>query len=359
MANSFIEDLKSRYEGKGTFVEDTIENKRYMIKSSGTIVDVDRKKKKTRKIPMSVRKPVSPYVAFLKSPFKGRSPVMFFPYPAYVSEDKEDYGRVFFKHQNEMGALTMRFKIAESTNIYNAVVNACKAAGMHLVNERLMLKKRREAQGYGSSSESSDDESYKDEFENDYNLLFTGAVKEEALKSVRSYQKLSHFPHSYNIGRKDAMWRNIAEMQERFPEEYNFCPRTYVYPQDADDFDQIREEYRQNGETDRLWIFKPSASSCGKGIKIMTIDSEIPPIKRGFVISDYIANPHLIEGLKYDLRVYVLVTSVDPLVVYMYNDGLARFATDKFTLDESKFDNMFVHLTNYSIQKKSQTYTQN
>ena len=109
----------------------------------------------------------------------------------------------------------------------------------------------------------------------------------------------------------------------------------------------------------RLWIFKPSASSCGKGIKILSKESPIPESKKGFIISEYISNPHLIEGLKYDLRVYVLVTSYDPLVIYMYNDGLARFATEKFNLDEEDFENRFIHLTNYSIQKKSEVYQQN
>lgn len=59
------------------------------------------------------------------------------------------------------------------------------------------------------------------------------------------------------------------------------------------------------------------------------------------------------------MRVYVLVTSYDPLVIYMYEDGLARFATEKYTLDEEHFENRLVHLTNYSVQKKSETYTQN
>ena len=49
--------------------------------------------------------------------------------------------------------------------------------------------------------------------------------------------------------------------------------------------------------------------------------------------SKYISNPHLINGLKYDLRVYVLVTSFNPLKVYMYKDGLVRFATELYNND--------------------------
>ena len=64
-------------------------------------------------------------------------------------------------------------------------------------------------------------------------------------------------------------------------------------------------------------------------------------------------NPHLINGLKYDLRVYVLVTSFNPLTVYIYNDGLVRFATEKYNLDPNNINQKFVHLTNFSINKKN------
>ena len=73
------------------------------------------------------------------------------------------------------------------------------------------------------------------------------------------------------------------------------------------------------------------------------------------VVSKYIPNPLLINGHKFDLRIYVLVTSYDPLRVYVFKEGLARFATEGYTSVRSK-KNKFVHLTNYSINKKSQKY---
>ena len=64
-------------------------------------------------------------------------------------------------------------------------------------------------------------------------------------------------------------------------------------------------------------------------------------------------------GFKFDLRVYVAVTSYDPLVIYLYEEGLARFATVRYDQKVPKnLRNHCMHLTNYSVNKKSGDFVQ-
>lgn len=137
------------------------------------------------------------------------------------------------------------------------------------------------------------------------------------------------------------------------PKEYRICPETYIIPEDY-----RRLMIDRDNDPKALYILKPNASSCGKGIKIVG-PGDIIPKKAGNLLSKYVANPHLIEGLKYDLRIYVLVTSYEPLKIYLFKEGLVRFATEKYSTNPQSLKKRFIHLTNYSVNKKAEGYVKN
>jgi tubulin polyglutamylase TTLL6/13 len=68
----------------------------------------------------------------------------------------------------------------------------------------------------------------------------------------------------------------------------------------------------------------------------------------------------LIDGFKFDLRLYVLINGINPLRLYLYKDGLARFATVPYEAPSaSNLSNMFMHLTNYAINKDNAAFVKN
>ena len=73
-------------------------------------------------------------------------------------------------------------------------------------------------------------------------------------------------------------------------------------------------------------ISKPDQLSQGKGIFI-TNDIDSIGLEEPIVVQEYINTPFLIDGLKFDMRVYVLVTSCDPIKIFVHKEGLVRFAT--------------------------------
>lgn len=96
--------------------------------------------------------------------------------------------------------------------------------------------------------------------------------------------------------------------------------------------------------------------SQGKGI-IITNNPHKVLKNQSAIVSHYISNPLTVDKLKFDLRIYVALTSVAPLRIYMYEEGLVRFATVEYTQpteEGNTIKNRFIHLTNYSINKNNQ-----
>ncbi|XP_030065121.1 tubulin monoglutamylase TTLL4 [Microcaecilia unicolor] len=180
-------------------------------------------------------------------------------------------------------------------------------------------------------------------------------MKSPGFKTIREYQKLNHFPGSFQIGRKDRLWRNLSRMQARFgKKEFNFFPQSFILPQDV----KLLKKTWEEGGTRQKWIVKPPASARGIGIQVIHKWSQLPK-RRPLLVQRYLHKPYLISGSKFDLRIYVYVTSYDPLRIYVFTDGLVRFASCKYSSSTKTLNNKFMHLTNYSVNKKNTEYESN
>lgn len=101
---------------------------------------------------------------------------------------------------------------------------------------------------------------------------------------------------------------------------------------------------------------KPEASCQGKGIFLTTYIEEFSLSDR-YVVQEYIANPLLIDGLKFDFRIYVLITGCNPLRIFLHKEGLARFATKPYVNPTAtNLSKQKMHLTNYAINKNSKNF---
>ncbi|XP_012159709.1 tubulin polyglutamylase TTLL4 isoform X3 [Ceratitis capitata] len=190
----------------------------------------------------------------------------------------------------------------------------------------------------------------------DWMAVWEKHMKSPGFRTIRSHQKYNHMPGSFRIGRKDSMWRSIHNNMKKFgTKEFGFMQKSYVMP---DDLENLRQVWPKNASRLTKWIVKPPASARGTGIRIVNKWSQFPK-DRPLVVQKYIERPLLINDSKFDMRIYVVLTSINPLRIYMYKDGLARFASVKYSSELTTLDDRCMHLTNYSINKFSQNYSKN
>ena len=176
---------------------------------------------------------------------------------------------------------------------------------------------------------------------------------------VNKYQKINRYFNSFEYVSKSLLYNNYKKMSEIFPSDYNYMLETFSFPEEKKIINNKFKNYRfKNNQIDNdVWLIKPKLGSLGLGISIL---KNITDIKKECLITKYLINPHLIRGFKYDLRIHGLITSVKPLKIYLYNEGLVRLASEKY--DPKNKDNEFGFLTNLYINrrnKKKYIYSKN
>eukprot|EP01112_Ceratiomyxa_fruticulosa_P003050 TRINITY_DN13454_c0_g1_i1.p1 TRINITY_DN13454_c0_g1~~TRINITY_DN13454_c0_g1_i1.p1 ORF type:complete len:539 (-),score=87.54 TRINITY_DN13454_c0_g1_i1:523-2028(-) len=160
------------------------------------------------------------------------------------------------------------------------------------------------------------------------------------------FQRVNHIPKSSEITKKDNLQRNIRRMRSVCGPIYDFIPTTFALPTERVAF--VNEFSSQAEST--AWICKPRGLSRGRDIIVFNDLNDLKYTGH-CVVQRYIEHPLLVAGYKHDLRLYVLVASLDPLTIMLYNDGFARFSTKKYNMDN--LSDFYTHLTNCSINKEN------
>uniref|UniRef100_A0A3B4Z5U6 Tubulin tyrosine ligase like 2 n=1 Tax=Stegastes partitus TaxID=144197 RepID=A0A3B4Z5U6_9TELE len=184
--------------------------------------------------------------------------------------------------------------------------------------------------------------------EEDWNLYWRGsAFRTSEYHNLLPWQRLNHHPKTIGITRKDCLARNLRRMKAALGSSlYDFSPTVFILPNDYTRF--LAEYNKLRLVRGPYWICKPVDLSRGRGIFIFE-DIRDLAYDCSVIVQRYISNPLLISGYKFDLRIYVCVKSFHPLTVYIHQEGLVRFSTEKYNL--SSLHNLYAHLTNTSINK--------
>lgn len=242
-----------------------------------------------------------------------------------------------------------------------------------------------------------------------WDLLWSWSRPKIQYNTLLVWQRVNHFPHNKELTRKDLLKKNLARytcVGGRLAKAFELLPPTFVLPKEYIAFTEAfargaaanrkleqQKAMEAGGLMDEdvgeaglhssvqsssvlaaalmagknlsrstsvkdagpnVWIMKPVGSSRGRGIRLI---KDIGSVTYGdrVVIQKYVANPMLLDGYKFDLRIYVLVTSFNPLEAFIYRSGFARLSSQPYTNDISKITNKMMHLTNSSIQKYAST----
>ncbi|GMF66635.1 unnamed protein product [Phytophthora fragariaefolia] len=193
-----------------------------------------------------------------------------------------------------------------------------------------------------------------------WNLLWTWSKPRVERQTLLAWQKVNHFQHAKALTRKDCLKKHIGKYLAaggRLRQAFDIIPPTFLLPKEyvgfVHAFQERCERLRRSGlpESKNIWIMKPVALSRGRGISLVNDLSQVIYGEQ-VVIQEYIAAPRLLDGFKFDLRLYVLVTSFNPLEAFLYDEGFVRLCTRPY--EDSDLSNIFVHLTNSSIQKDNE-----
>ena len=169
--------------------------------------------------------------------------------------------------------------------------------------------------------------------------------------NLNKYQLINYFPES-NIN-KDDVYIFYFKLKDKFPDEYNYMPEALLYPKDSDKIKELFENYEL--DKNDLWIYQQAINELGGRAKFFRdyyqIDNSYTRSST-FILKKYISNPLLVNKRKFNLKIYALLTGVNPLRIYLYEEGLLLFNDKEYNLNRPLLKNVDIHFLNDNWREK-------
>lgn len=154
--------------------------------------------------------------------------------------------------------------------------------------------------------------------------------------TVRYQQLYNHICDQKNLGNKRLLHQLLATTSVNVPLTFDLTTE-----------EGTQEFLRECAENpDAIWVIKQSTMDNGRGVAMIPASAAEEALQmRGKdnvkfdLACAFIHPPLLVHKRKCDFRVFVLVASVDPLVVYLYRDFMTRLSSFKYDLEN--MDSLF------------------
>jgi hypothetical protein len=110
-------------------------------------------------------------------------------------------------------------------------------------------------------------------------------------------------------------------------------------------------------EWPQLWIFKPQESYLGQGIRLLKVEEKDVENRDGiaawagrkfpdgkWTLQEYVRNPALYKDRKFDIRLWLVVTSMEPLIIHSVSYGFPKVSTVPYSPDVSSLNDLCMHI---------------
>lgn len=147
----------------------------------------------------------------------------------------------------------------------------------------------------------------------------------------------NHIPGNSCIGSKKNLFKSMLHYYRDYlkTDPFDVIPMTYNVrgPEDP----EFKRFWREHGhDAKKVWIIKPGENSNrGNGIKLAQTSRVAEMVRKKekhangqtktYIIQSYINKPFLYNGRKFDIRHYMMLTSVNGVIkAYWYKEGYIR-----------------------------------